>query len=943
MNSQSTIHNPIILVDGSFYMYRAYHAYPPLTTQNGQPVWVIYGVISMIKSLITRYQPSHMAVIFDVSGKTFRDDLFKQYKSNRIKIPDDLSIQIIPTHKIIKAMGISVLNIPNVEADDVIATLATFYAQLNKTVLISTGDKDMAQIVSSNIILINTMSNIMLNPTEVEKKFGVPPTLIADYLALVGDRADNIPGVPGIGKKTAQIVLNQIGNLNILYQNLNNILQLNIRGRKKIYQALLINKELAFLCYKLATIKIDVPLQESDYKLLIQEINTQDLILLFTQYEFNTWLTDLQSGKWNNTNKYEKKIISTAYTKHANTKIIQNSSYNNLKLNNNSNYIIYNTATLKHWIKQNYHKNHLILNIHSDNSNIFTANILGLCLSLYNIYINQYIYIPISNNIQIPNQYNNKNYLSLKNVLLNLQPILENPAVVKIGQNMKFNYSLLKRHNINLSGKIFDVILEFYILYGTTNYQNIKRFLNKETFNSILNFQQSYDNYNNYIVKEIKNIYQESLYAIQLILAIFDLHQILWPQLYSNDKLKKIFQEIEIPLISILAHIESYGVLIDKTLLCSYSMELNVHLNTLQNQAYQLAGTSFNLDSIKQLQEILYKKQKLPILKKTPSGSPSTNEEVLKKLSHKYPIPKIILKYRSLSKLKSTYTNKLISMVNTESNRIHTSYNQTRTATGRLSSANPNLQNIPNRNHDGRKIRQAFIAPSHSVIVSADYSQIELRIMAHLSRDFKLINDFLSGKDIHTTTASEIFVTSLNLVTNEQRHQAKTINFGLIYGMSAFGLSKQLSVTCYEAQKYVDRYFQRYPGVMQYIQHIKDNVYKYGYVSTLEGRKLYLPNIYSKNLSKKKGAERAAINAPMQGSAADIIKKAMISINYWLKQDDIPVQMIMQVHDELVFEVQNNFIDTAIKQIKKLMEECFILDVPLKVDIGVGKNWEQAH
>lgn len=938
------INDPIILVDGSFYVYRAYYAFPPLITSTGIPVWVVYGVINMIKSLLIRYQPIHIVIVFDASGKTFRDDLFKQYKSNRISMPKDLYDQIDIVYKILKAMGIPILSVPYVEADDVIATLAIFYEKLGKTVLISTGDKDMAQIVSSSIALLDITSNIIFSPIEIEKKFGVPPILIADYLALIGDRVDNIPGVPGVGKKTAKILLTQIGNLQVLYENLDNISVLGIRNFKMIQNSLLFHKEIVWLSYKLATIKVDVPLNKSDYILSVPRINVKNLLMLFKKYEFNNWLTELKLGIWLSKYKYFhsiplKKSEKHMYLNQSKTALFQHS----LKSKNVVDCIIYDIEELHQWTKKIGTDDCLILTIYSDTFDIFTANIISLCISKGSQYRKDSLYIPVNTN-NVMAKCNNTSFCCLKEVLLILKPILENSKIKKIGQNMKFYYSLLSRYNINLSGIIFDVVLELYVLYGATNYQNLKHFLDSSIFNSILNFKKASSDYNNsYTISNIRNVQSESSCAISLVYSIFDLHQILWSEIQKDNQLKKIFEDIEMPLISILSRIESYGVLIDKDLLNAHEIELNSRLDALKIEVYKLANVDFNINSTKQLQEVLYNQQKLPVLKKTPNGFPSTNEEVLKKLSEKYYISKVVLQYRGLSKLKSTYTNKLVSMINKKSNRIHTSYNQTRTATGRLSSANPNLQNIPNRNYDGRRIRQAFIAPSNFLIVSADYSQIELRIMAHLSHDYKLINDFISGKDIHATTASEIFVTALHLITDEQRHRAKTINFGLMYGMSAFSLSRQLSVTCKKAQEYVDRYFKRYPGIMRYIQYIKSEVYKCGYVSTLNGRKLYLPDIYSTNVSQKRSAERAAINAPMQGSAADIIKKAMISIDNWLKVDDIPVRMIIQVHDELVFEIQNDFVDQAIKQIKKLMEECYVLDVPLKVDVGVGKNWEQAH
>lgn len=940
------IKNPIILVDGSFYIHQAYYAFPPLTTSSGKPIWVVYGVINMIKSLLIRYQPIHMTIVFDAIGKTFRDDLFEKYKANRIQMPENLSNQIGALYEIIASMGIPILQVPYVEADDVIATLAVFHAQTGRNVLIATGDKDMAQIVSSQIILINTISNRILNSFDIEKKIGVPPRLIADYLALTGDRVDNIPGVPGIGKKTAQILLTKIGDLRTLYQNLDDIFTLGIRSDKMIRNALISNKKIALLSYQLASIKTNVLLKESDYILFKPMINIEELIKLFKKYEFNSWLIELKSGIW--LKKYKCFRTTSAIEKKSDLNVdhIKNTFSSTLEFEK---FIVSNSCNIKvindidkfqKWVESIQVTDSLILNICSDTNDIIKTKIISMCLSVCNSCIKNMIYVSFETN-----QLNNS-CIQFKDILFILKPILENSKIKKIGQDMKFHYALLLRYGIHLSGIAFDVLLELYILYGSVNCKYIRHFLHKSTFDAILDFKESCDYYycNCRLVSiQIKNIELKLLCSSRLIFSIFSLHQILWSEIKKNDNLKSIFEDIEIPLITILAEIERYGVLIDKELLNAHSITLNSRLDNLKTQVFQLVNIDFNLDSTKQLQAILYDQQGLPILKKTPNGFPSTSEEVLKKLSKKYLIPRIILEYRSLSKLKSTYINKLTSMINKNSNRVHTSYNQVRTSTGRLSSANPNLQNIPNRNQDGRKIRQAFIAPENFVIVSADYSQIELRIMAHLSHDSKLINDFLSGKDIHAITASEIFVTSLNLVTNEQRHQAKTINFGLIYGMSAFGLARQLSVTCKEAQQYVNRYFQRYPGIMKYMIYIKDNANKYGYVSTLNGRKLYLPDIYSTNISQKRSAERAAINAPMQGSAADIIKKAMISIDFWLKKDNIPARMIMQVHDELVFEVQNNFVDIAVKKIKKLMEECFILDVPLKVGIGIGKNWEQAH
>lgn len=939
----TTIKNPIILVDGSFYIHRAYHAFPKFTTSKGHPTWVIYGVINMINSLLIRYQPTHIAIIFDATNQTFRHDIFSKYKANRKRMPHDLYIQLDPLFKIIRNMGLTIFNIPNVEADDVIGTLAVSYAKTKNTVLISTGDKDMAQIVSPKITLLNTMSNIILTPEGVKNKFGVPPILIVDYLALIGDYIDNIPGVPGIGKKTAPLLLNKIGNLKKLYQNLDKIHTLNLRKYKTIKHILQMNKETAFLSYTLATIKTNIPIpNDSNYQLSIQSPNIDALLFLFEKYEFKKWLNDLKSKTWLNKYNFIHQFLLQKKSKNITQKNIEHTLLNVTQTQKIAK-IVQNINTLYTWIKKVNIAKTFAISIYTDTFNVCNANIIHICLS---IHPSEIIYIPVYNNKHNYNtKENNKNFLNIEDILFVLKPILENPKIKKIGQNLKFYCSLLYRYNINLAGIAFDIILEFYILYGTSNYQDIKNFLDENILNAFVNFRKNNDYYihKNISFSKLNDIQLQSSCASKLINSIFNVHYLLWPKIQKDSKLKKIFEEIETPLISILSRIENYGVLIDKNLLNTYSIELDTRLHSLQTQAYQITGIPFNLSSPKQLQDILYNKHKLPILKKTPNGAPSTNEEVLKKLAKKYPMPKIILQYRGLSKLKSTYTSKLTTMINTKSNRIHTSYHQTRTSTGRLSSTSPNLQNIPNRHYEGRKIRQAFIAPNNFSIVAADYSQIELRIMAHLSHDFKLINDFIAGKDIHAVTASEIFFTELHLVTHEQRHLAKTINFGLIYGMSAFGLARQLSVTCKEAQKYVNRYFNRYPGIIQYMKYIRNHANKNGYVSTLDGRKLYLPNIHSTNISQKKSAERAAINAPMQGSAADIMKRAMISIETWLQQDTIPVRIIMQVHDELVFEVKNSIVNDAVKKIKQLMEECFILDVPLKVDVGIGKNWEQAH
>ncbi|AEW44862.1 5'-3' exonuclease domain of DNA polymerase I [Serratia symbiotica str. 'Cinara cedri'] len=914
----------LILVDGSSYLYRAYYALPSLHNSAGEPIGAIYGVLNMLRRLLQAYKPSHIAVVFDAKGKTFRDDLFVKYKEHRPPMPDDLRVQIEPLYQIITAMGLPLLVIPGVEADDVIGTLAIDAEISNHSVLIMTGDKDMTQLVTSKITIINTINNIEFGPQEVFKKYGVPPKLIIDLLALVGDTSDNIPGVPGIGKKTAQTLLMTFGGLDVLYNNLDNITKLSFRGAKTTAEKLKQYKKIAYLSYKLAKIKTDVTLNVTyaDLKLFTPDINT--LHQLFVRFEFKSWLADLKGSTWLASKKNLKVKVSSI----AKLEVISpKTGY----------IIISDKDVLNDWLRRLKKVNVFAFNMQTDKLDIFSANVISLSFA---IAPGNAAYLPI-----VHNDVDESTQLDRVSILASLKTLLEDEKILKVGQNLKFNMSVLARYGINLRGIAYDITLESYVLDSIGNHYDIASLANRYlTHQQFISFEEK-------IKKgKIKSTFNHSALIHKItskaeeVDIILQLHLLMWPQLQQKSELLKLFNEIDIPLISVLSHIERTGVLIDSDILSIHSQELTKRLDKLQSQAYELAGERFNLSSPKQLQAILYKKQNLPVLKKTPGGVPSTNEEVLVKLALHYPLPKIILEYRGLAKLKTTYTDKLSLMINPLSGRIHTSYHQAITSTGRLSSSNPNLQNIPVRNHEGRRIRQAFITPEGYRIVAADYSQIELRVMAHLSKDPELLKAFAEVKDIHRATAAEIFGISLDKVANEQRRRAKVINFGLIYGMSAFGLARQLNIPNSEAQYYINRYFKRYPGVLDYMERTRRQASQQGYVTTLEGRRLYLPDILSSNYIRRKAAERAAINAPMQGTAADIIKRAMIKIDAWIQEQTQPlVHMIIQVHDELVFDVHESVLDVSTQRICQLMENSIKLTVPLKVDIGIGINWDEAH
>ncbi|MGG6195919.1 DNA polymerase I [Pantoea allii] len=922
--------NPLILVDGSSYLYRAYHAFPPLTNTAGEPTGAMYGVLNMLKSLLAQYSPTHVAVVFDAKGKTFRDELFEHYKSHRPPMPDDLRSQIEPLHEMVRAMGLPLLAVSGVEADDVIGTLALEAEKKGYSVLISTGDKDMAQLVTPAITLINTMTNTILGPEEVEQKYGVPPALIIDFLAMMGDSSDNIPGVPGVGEKTAQALLQGLGGMQSIYDNLDKVADLSFRGAKTMAAKLEQNRDVAFLSYQLATIKTDVELEQPCEALTVSEPDVKALQALFSRFEFKRWLTDLQEGKWLQGNKSNRQSQQALADEPA-------ASVEATSLLSTDGYVtILDQQTLDTWVEKLKSSEVFAFDLETDGLDTLTANIIGLSFA---VAPGDAAYLPVAHDyLDAPEQ------LDRDAVLAQLKPLLEDPNASKVGQNLKYDRGVLKNYDIELAGIKYDTMLESYILNSVVGKHDMDslsaRWLNHKT----VTFQEIAGKGKNQLTFNQIALEQAAHYAAEDADVTLQLHLKMWPELEKEAGPKKVFEQIEMPLLKVISRIERNGVLIDQAILAQHSKELTSRLAELELKAHELAGEPFNLSSTKQLQVILFEKQGIKPTKKTPGGAPSTSEEVLAELALDYPLPKVILEHRGLSKLKSTYTDKLPLMINPVSGRVHTSYHQAVTATGRLSSTDPNLQNIPVRNDEGRRIRQAFIADKGNRIVAADYSQIELRIMAHLSQDKGLLDAFSQGEDIHRATASEVFGVPLSKVTGEQRRSAKAINFGLIYGMSAFGLSRQLNIGAGEAKKYMDLYFERYPGVLRYMENTRQLAASNGYVETLDGRRLWLPDIKSNNAIRRKAAERAAINAPMQGTAADIIKRAMIAVDSWLqKQNDDAVRMIMQVHDELVFEIKADAVDEASKQIRTLMEGSMALDVPLLVEIGVGDNWEQAH
>ncbi|EKB00344.1 DNA polymerase I [Proteus mirabilis WGLW4] len=926
--------NPFILVDGSSYLYRAYHAFPPLTNSKGEPTGAMYGVLNMLRSLIIQYKPSHVAVVFDAKGKTFRDELYEEYKSNRPPMPDDLREQIEPLHEMVQAMGLPLLSITGVEADDVIGTLALKAASDGRNVLISTGDKDMAQLVTPNITLINTMTNVILGPDEVKEKYGVPPELIIDFLALMGDSSDNIPGVPGVGEKTALGLLQGLGSLEDIYQQLDKIATLSFRGAKTLGAKMVEHEKVAKLSYQLATIKTDVALDKTFDDLVVNEPNLDKLLEMFTRYEFKRWISDLQNGGWLAQRSSRKAPVP--YSAEVATPKEQPAADNFPVISQENYESILTHESLMRWVEVLKKAPAFAFDTETDSLNNIDARLIGLSFA---VEPGKAAYIPLRHDyLDAPEQ------LPVDEVLTALKPILEDKTILKIGQNLKFDRGIMENEGIELNGIYFDTMLESYVLNSVSSRHDMDTLAEKHLNHKTTTFEEIAGKGKGQLTFNQIEVEQATLYAAEDADITLLLHQALYPQIEAIAPLKHVYHDIEMPLVPVLSRMERKGVLIDAQVLAMQSQEITQRLAEIEKETFALAGQEFNLSSPKQLQEILFEKLNLPIIKKTPKGAPSTNEEVLEALAHSHKLPRLILEHRGLAKLKSTYTDKLPLMVNSKTKRVHTSYHQAVTATGRLSSRDPNLQNIPVRNEEGRRIRQAFIARDGFKIVAADYSQIELRIMAHLSQDKGLLDAFAQGKDIHRATASEVFGIPLDEVTAEQRRSAKAINFGLIYGMSAFGLSQQIGVERKEAQRYMDLYFERYPGVLDYMERTRKQASQQGYVETLDGRRLYLPEINSKNAIRRKASEREAINAPMQGTAADIIKKAMIAVDNWICHecpDD--VHMIMQVHDELVFEVRESYLEKANVMIHKLMESSMELAIPLKVEVGVGNNWDEAH
>ncbi|MDO9843598.1 DNA polymerase I [Glaesserella parasuis] len=948
--------NPLVLVDGSSYLYRAFHAFPPLTNKQGEPTGAMYGVLNMLKSLIAQVEPSHIAVVFDAKGKTFRDELFEQYKSHRPPMPDELRSQIQPLHAIIKALGIPLLSIEGVEADDVIGTLAVQASQAGKHVLISTGDKDMAQLVNDHIMLINTMNNTLLDREGVIEKYGIPPELIIDYLALLGDSSDNIPGVKGVGEKTAIALLQGIGSMQAIYANLDKVAELSFRGAKTFAPKLEAEKETADLSYLLATIKTDVALDVTYDQLITQPQQRDQLVELFGRYEFKRWLNEVMNDANPVTQTSAEKIPNNYQATQAVSSEQKSAPFVKISIDRTAYDCVNSPELFTKWLAKLQMAELVAVDTETDNLDAMQANLVGISFGLEN---GEACYIPLAHKGKItqPTQVDLfgeseaeldeveallPNQLNKADCLVQLKPILENPNIRKIGQNIKYDLTIFARNGIELQGVAFDTMLQSYTLdsTGRHNMDNLaERYLGHQT----IPFEELAGKGKHQLTFDQIELDKATEYAGEDAEITMKLHQLLWSELQKTPELVKLFEQIEMPLVSVLSRVERNGVLIDPAKLLAHSVEIEQRLKELETLVHQEAGEVFNLASTKQLQEILFNKLGLPILKKTPKGAPSTNEEVLEELAQMgHQVPVLLIEHRGLSKLKSTYTDKLPQMINAQTGRVHTSYHQAVTATGRLSSSDPNLQNIPIRNEQGRRIRQAFIARDGYVILAADYSQIELRIMAHLANDANMIKAFAEGKDIHRSTAAEIFGVSLEAVTSEQRRSAKAINFGLIYGMSEFGLANQLGISRTDAKKYMELYFQRYPAVQQFMLDIREKAAEKGYVETLFGRRLYLPEINSSNQMRRKAAERVAINAPMQGTAADIIKVAMIGIDQAVRNCE-NIAMIMQVHDELVFEVKADRVEHYTQLIKAEMEKAIELKVPLIAEVGVGSNWDKAH
>ena len=895
----------VVLVDGSSYLFRAYHALPQLVSSKGQATGAIKGVISMIRKLIAEYPDSHIAVVFDAKGKSFRNDIYKDYKANRPPMPDELRSQIEPIHNIIRLMGLPILVVDHVEADDVIGTLATQATAKKMDVLVSTGDKDMAQLVTPHVTLINTMTDTLMDGPGVEEKFGVRADQIIDYLALVGDTSDNIPGVPKCGPKTAVKWLQAFESLNGVMANAESV-------KGKVGEYLRDSLEFLPMSYELATIKKDLELEYSVDELAPSEPDSEGLLAIFTELEFRPWVNEINSDAPADTN--ESPLTPTLVTEYE---------------------TVFDETQLDIWLEKLARADVFAFDTETTSIDYMEAKLVGLSFCCE---AGKAAYVPMAHNYEgAPVQ------LAMELVLSKIRPLLENPEKTIIGQNLKYDISVMARHGVSIKAKVIDTMLESYVLNSVASRHNMDDLALNYLGLSTVHFEDIAGKGAKQLTFNQIELDKAGHYAAEDADITFRLHQVLWPRLQAEGRLASVYQDIEIPLVPILSDVERGGVLLDEEQLKLQSGELEKRLHELEQEAYGLAGEEFNLGSPKQLQQIFFEKLGLPVIKKTPKGQPSTAEPVLQELALDYPLPRVIMEYRGLSKLKSTYTDQLPKQIAQRTGRIHTSYHQAVTATGRLSSSDPNLQNIPIRTQEGRRVRRAFIAPDGYKIMAADYSQIELRIMAHLSQDKGLIHAFKNGLDIHKATAAEVFGGAVSDVSDDHRRSAKAINFGLIYGMSAFGLSRQLNISRGAAQDYIDLYFNRYPGVKDYMDRTRALAAEQGYVETIFGRRLYLPEIRASNFQRRQAAERTAINAPMQGTAADIIKKAMITVHGWLASSNLDTRMTMQVHDELVLEVPEGNVQEVASGVEKLMSGAVELCIPLVVEAGVGDNWDEAH
>jgi len=911
---------PLVLVDGSSYLYRAFHALPPLTTSKGMPTGAVKGVLNMLKSLRKQYPDSLFAVVFDAKGGTFRDEMFAEYKANRPSMPDDLRVQVEPLHASVKALGYPLLCVEGVEADDVIGTLARSSAAMGRPVIISTGDKDMAQLVDGHVTLVNTMTGSVMDVAGVHEKFGVGPEHIIDFLALMGDKVDNIPGVPGVGEKTAVGLLTGIGGgLSDLYANLDKVPTLPIRGAKTLPAKLQEHRDAAFLSYELATIKLDVPLDIEVDALVCGEPDREALLALYAEMEFKSWVADVQrdAAKAGTEIAPAEEPVEKVEPKYE---------------------TILDQARFDFWLEKLRQAPLFAFDTETTSLDAQQAQLVGLSFA---VQAHEAAYVPLAHDYEgAPAQ------LDRDAVLLALKPLLEDRAKAKVGQNAKYDINILANGSpaIVMQGVAYDTMLESYVLNSTATRHDMDSLAQKYLDHATISFEDIAGKGAKQLTFNQIHLDKAGPYAAEDADITLRLHQALQARLAKTPSVKPVLMDIEMPLVPVLAKIERQGALVDAALLHVQSGELGVKMADLERRAYELAGEEFNLGSPKQLGSILYDKLGMPVLSKTAKGQPSTAEAVLDELAEQgYPLPEVLMQYRSLSKLKSTYTDKLPGQINPRTGRIHTSYQQAVAATGRLSSSDPNLQNIPIRTAEGRRIRQAFVASPGYKLLAADYSQIELRIMAHLAKDEGLLHAFRNNLDVHRATAAEVFGVALEAVTTDQRRSAKAINFGLIYGMSAFGLAKQIGVDRKQSQDYIDRYFARYPGVLAYMERTRAQAAEQGFVETLFGRRLYLPDINAKNPALRKGAERTAINAPMQGTAADIIKRAMVNVDNWLSESGLDARVILQVHDELVLEVREDLLEQVKDEIRAHMSRAAQLDVPLLVEVGVGSNWDEAH